>query len=176
MYNINTSFDAKEPLTISKLVASHRKALAMALLLALLLAQTGHLGCRTGEVMTQLYPCPLLDDTLDRNKLFGDAADRLFPEAVHGFTASSDSSLQINILGTDSPLVVKGVYFEKISAVGQSLTRYPADIAAIFESWEGVLLEKFATQLRGVSHSPTIFSITDFYCEIFRSRLKYPEI
>jgi hypothetical protein len=100
----------------------------------------------------------------------------LFPEAVHGFTASSYSSLQINILGTDSPLVVKGVYFEKISAVGQSLTRYPGDIAAIFESWEGVLLEKFATQLRRVSHSPTIFSITDFYSEMFRSRLKYPEI
>jgi hypothetical protein len=94
-----------------------------------------------GGYDTELNPCPLLDDTLDRNKLFGDAADRLFPEAVHGFTASSDSSLQINILGTDSPLVVNGFYFEKLSAVGQSLTRYPADIAAIFESWEGFSLK-----------------------------------
>jgi hypothetical protein len=71
--------------------------------------------------------------------------------------------------------MVNGVYLDNIDAVGESLTGYPTDIAAIFESWEGVLVEKLATQLRGNSDSPTFFSIAKFFSDMCKSRLTYPE-
>jgi Heterokaryon incompatibility protein (HET) len=226
MYDTKTSFEARTPLNISKLVASHRNASAtdprdMVFSLVGLsedpeAAQlVPDYSLTTEKVFRNLFeysvtkdkslniigfsfgfipnrdwpswvpdwgrytlessPCPLINDTLDGNRLFGKTADQLSPESVYGFTASSDTSPQTNILAANSTLMVNGVYLDNIGAVGESLTGYPTDITAIFESWEGILVEKFATQLRGSSHSPTLFSIAEFFSDMCKSRLSYPE-
>jgi hypothetical protein len=123
-----------------------------------------------------LYPNPLLESTYNGDKLFGNFDGRpRYPEEKYGFEASSDSSPQISIFRTDFTLVAKGIHFDKIEAVGGSLTGYPANIAGILESWEEILLEKFESQLHSDGHdrTPTISSITDFFSNMFRSQLKY---
>lgn len=127
-----------------------------------------------GDLNRDSYPKPLLDDTYNGDRLFGNYDGRPRSADKYGFEASLDSSPQINILRASFTLVAKGVYFDKIGAVGRSLTGYPANIAAIFESWEEILVEKFEIQLQGdrLSHTPTISSITDFFSDMFRSQLK----